>query len=89
MMDYDELAIVPRLEELALNASYKEICSNLILCHEHLPKGKKLPWLPFSSVLSTIKFLKSPEMCAIVRSRLDHYLAGIMGDKIRYHIFSY
>jgi len=71
------------LEDLGFQASYKEILSNLILCCDHRPKEKQFKWLSSSSLLSTISHLDSDQMITILRSRLDHYLLGIMGDKIR------
>jgi len=78
-----------RLEHLAFEVSYKEILSNLILCHDHHPKEKKLKWLPFSSLLSTIPYLESEQLITILRSRLDKYLLGTMGDETRYEIKIY
>ena len=79
-----QAAILPSLEDLAFEMSYKEIMSNLILCYEHRPQGKRLPWLPFSSFLATSPFFSSQTAISLVRRKLDHYLVGTMSDKIRY-----
>jgi len=73
------------LEDLAFEASFKEITSNLLLCNDHHPsKNSKLGWFSFSSILSTNPLLiNSQSLLNFVRSRLSHYLVGIMGDKIR------
>ena len=83
-MDEDNLTSPSSLEDSAIKVAFKEILSNLILCHDHRPKEKKLNWLPCSSLLATIPYLESEQLLVIVRSRLDHYLEGIMGDTIRY-----
>ena len=85
-MDKDKRKAVQRLEDLASNACYTEIVSNLILCHEHRPQERQLNWLPFSSVLSTIPYMKSKPVLAFVKSRLDRYLVGTMGDQLRYRL---
>jgi len=86
-MNEGDIVIIPSLEDLALKVSYKEILGNLILCHDHRPKEKKLNWLNCSSLLSTIPYLESEQLLEIVRSRLDQHLVGTMGDTIRYKNF--
>ncbi len=83
-MDEEKVSNPASLEDLAFEASFKEILSNLVLCPDHRPKEKKLKWLAFSSLLSTIPYFKSEQLITIVRSRLDKYLVGTMGDKIRF-----
>ena len=78
---------VASLEELAFQVSYKEILSNLILCHDHRPRGKQFNWLPYSSLLLKNPQRSSEQVRDFVRRRLDYYLAGTMGDTIRYTIF--
>jgi len=74
----------PSLRDLAAEVAYKEVLSNLILCHEHRPQGKQLNWLPYSSLLRLMHpsgLLKSEQVRDFVRRRLD---LGILGNKIRY-----
>jgi len=80
----EKAAVIPKLEDLAFEVSFKEILGNLILCHEYLPERKKLPWLPFSSFLTSIPLPSSEDMLSLVKARLDHFLVGTMSDKIRY-----
>ena len=75
---------VASLEELAFQVSYKEMLSNLILCHNHWPKGKRLNWLTYSSLLRKNQQMNSEQVRDYVRRRLDFYLVGTMGDKVRY-----
>ncbi len=79
-----EKAVIPILEDLAFEVSFKEILGNLILCHEYLPEGKKLPWLPFSSFLTSVKLPNSEDMLYLVKAHLDRILVGTMSDRIRY-----
>jgi len=88
-MDEDDVTNPLSLEELALEVSFKEILSNLILCPSHRPEGKQLNWLPCSSLLSMISYLESDQLLDIVRSRVDQNLVGTMGDKIRYLKYQY
>lgn len=74
---------VPSLENLAFEMSYKEIMSNLILCYEHRPEGKRVTWLPFSSIVSTSEILSSENIRRLVRGRLNQHLVGTMGEKVR------
>jgi len=74
---------VPSLEDLAFEMSYKEIMSNLILCYEHRPEGKRFQWLPFSSIVSTSEILSSENVRRLVRNRLNQHLVGTLGEKVR------
>jgi len=38
---------VPRLEQIAFQASFKEILSNLVLCPDHCPKDMQLDTVNF------------------------------------------
>ena len=80
----EKAVVVPTLEDLAFDVSFKEILGNLILCHEYLPEGKQLPWLPFSSFLTSVQLPSSEDMLSLVKARLDYFLVGTMSDKIRY-----
>ena len=87
-MDMCKKAIVPRLEELAFQVSYKEVIGNLILCPENRPESKRLDWATFSSFLTTIPTLTFSNIRDLVRGRLDQHLVGIVSDTVRYvHLF--
>jgi len=75
---------VPRLEQIAFQASFKEILSNLVLCPDHCPKDMQLDTVAFSSRLSTCPLFTSQSLINFVRKRLEYYLVGEMNDKIRY-----
>ncbi len=76
--------IIPSLEDLAFETSYKDIISNLILCYDHRPRGKRLFWLRFSSIIQASNLdLTSDTIRGLVRRRLDHHLIGTMSEKIR------
>ena len=70
--------IVPSLQDLAFEVSFKEIMSTLILCYEHRPKGKRLSCLASPSAFSK-SFLTSEKLLNFVRSRLDYHLVGLVG----------
>jgi len=80
-----ERLVIPRLEKLAFEASYKELLSNLLLCREHRPEEKQVELVAFSSIISACTFLKSENVIAFVRNRLNHYLlpGTTMNDKMR------
>jgi len=78
---------IPRLEEMAFEASYKMIMSTLLLCPDHHPVGQEIPWL---TLLTSFRpFSTSENVCSLVRSLLDYHLVGTMSDKIRYFIHFY
>ena len=77
---------VPRLEHLAFEKSFKEIVSNLILCPEHRPEGKRFDWASSSSFLSTNPLCSSQNMINFVKGHLDQILIGTMNDEIRYYL---
>jgi len=79
----EKATAVPLLEDLAFEVSYKDVLSNLLLCHDHRPEGKKLDWASFSSFLSTFPSFNGERMRLLIRACLDEYAYGIMGDKIR------
>ena len=81
----DTKSFVPRLEHLAYTASFKEILSNLALCHDHHPSNEQ-EIVNYSSFLSTMA--TSEKLITFVRNRLDYHLVGIMSDKIRYNRFN-
>ncbi len=85
----DVIQVVPKLEDLAFEVSYQEILSNLILCYDHRPEGKRLSWLPFSSVLNAKPAITSEKMRCLVRARLNQHLVGVMSEKIRYMFCRY
>ena len=75
------------LEDLACNVSFNELLGNLMLCPEHLPVGKRVPWMSFSSVKTTNPFFSSEKARSLARKKLDHFLVGTMSDKIRFYFF--
>ncbi len=80
--------LIPRLEELAFEVSYKEILANLLLGHDHRPEGKKLDFAKYSSLLSTyLPFTTSEEIRNVVRGCLFQHLIGTMSDKNRYYFY--
>ena len=74
--------IVPSLQDLAFEVSFKEIMSTLILCYEHRPEGKRLSCLASPSAFSK-SFLTSEKLLNFVRSRLDYHLVGLVGVQVR------
>jgi len=77
----DTKSFVPRLEHLAYTASFKEILSNLALCHDHRPSNEQETVNYNSSFLSTMA--TSEKLTNFVRNRLDYHLVGLMSDKMR------
>jgi len=75
---------VASLEDLAFSASYREIVGNLLLCQDHPTKDWRLGWLNRSSVLSMFPLLNSQYLLKFIKQKLEYYLVGIMGEKIRY-----
>lgn len=81
---------VPLLEDLAVEVAFMEIIRNLVLCRDHLPENpsensyKANDWVSSSSFLSTHPFMSSENVLKFVKRRLNEYLVGIMGIKIRY-----
>ncbi len=75
--------VIPRLEKLAFEVSYKELLSNLLLCREHRPEERQVELVAFSSLISACSFLKSENVITFVRNRLNRYLLGFMNDKMR------
>ena len=73
---------VVTLEEIAFNACFREILSNLLLCPEHRPEDKRI-LNSYSSLISLNPFLNSKNVRNFIRNRLDHYLVGTMNDDIR------
>ena len=82
-----EKNLVPRLEQLAFTASFKDILSNLVLCQDHRPEDKQLETVAaFSSRIKTSPLFASQNLINFVRNNLDHHLVGVMNDKTRYYI---
>ena len=77
-----DFKFVPSLQDLALEVSFKEIMSTLILAYDHRPKGKRLSCLASPSAFSK-SFLTSDKLRRFVRNRLDHHLVGSVGVQIR------
>ena len=73
---------VPSLEELAFEASFKDILATLVLCCEHRPEGKRYDCLVPSAFSNS--FLTSEKLRKFVRKRLDQHLVGLVGVKVRY-----
>ena len=61
---------VPRLEDLAFEASYRDIMNTLIACNDHCPKGS----------------FASQKEVQFVKNHLNQYLAVKMSEKLRYNI---
>ena len=74
---------VPSLEELAFEASFKDILATLALCYDHRPEGKRYDCLLVPSAFSN-SFLTSEKLRKFVRNRLDQHLVGLVGVKVRY-----
>ncbi len=72
--------IVPSLEDIAFEVSFKEIMATLILCYDHRPEGKRFSCLAFPSAISK-SFLKSEKLRSLVRSRLDQRLGRALQSK--------
>jgi len=82
---------VPLLEDLAFEVSFKEMISHLVMCRDHRPKNtsesyKAMDWVSYSSVLSNHAFMSSENVLKFVKQRLNKYLVGVMGIKIRYKL---
>lgn len=78
-------ALVPSLEELSFEVSFKEILANLLLCHSHRPEGKELDFAKYSSLLSTfLPSTTSENIRNVVRGRLVQLLIGTVSNKNRY-----
>lgn len=83
----EKLIVPARLEHLAFVASFEEILSNLAFCPDHCPEGQQPPTVKFSSLLLSKGQVLQTSQCVInyTRKRLDHYLIGVMNDKLKYY----
>ena len=83
---------VPLLEDLAFEVSFKELISNLVMCRDHRPENtsesyyKAMDWVSSFSILSNHPFMSSENVLKFVKQRLNKYLVGVMGIKIRYKL---
>ena len=80
---------VPLLEDLAFEVSFKEMIRNLVMCSDHRPKNTSESykavdwWVSSSSTLSTHPFISTESVLKCLKRRLNGYLIGVMGIKIR------
>lgn len=75
-------AVIPSLESLAFEVSFRDILSTLILCYEHRPEVKRFPFLASSSFSNL--FLTSDKLRSFVRGCLDRHLRGVVSVQVRY-----
>lgn len=80
--------LVSSLEDLAFEASFKDIVASLILCYEHRPEANRLSCLANPSTVSKC-FLTSEKLRILVRSQLAHFLEGTMSQKVRYSTYTF
>ena len=66
----------PLQEEEALEAIYRDIIGNLMICPDHRPEGVlSVPHSSFVSLMNP-QLMKSEHMISLVRDRLDQQLSG-------------
>ena len=75
---------VPRLDDLAFKASFRDILASLRVCPDHRPGGDSLSLAKSSSLISNHNELStSDNIRQVVRARLDQHLVGTFNDEIR------
>lgn len=91
---YWKINQIPRLEDLAFEASFKDIMDHLTVCNDHHQMdtftgevfNKKLNLASSSSILETNSVLTSQKVVQFVKNHLNQYLAVTMSEKLRYNI---
>lgn len=88
MGDQAHNAVVGRLETLALEAVYREVVCNLLLCPEHVSLKAEKEYsfsnaIESSSLISLNPLFKSKKLIKSIRKRLDFHLIGTMSDRVR------
>ena len=78
----DVPVVIPSLEDLAFEVSFKDFLRTLLLGFEHRPQGKRFSCLA-PSAFSNL-FLSSDKLRNFVRNRLDHHLFGLVAFKTRF-----
>ena len=75
---------VPRLDDLAFKASFRDIVVSLLVCPDHRPGGDRWSSAKSSSLISNHNELStSDNIRQVVRARLDQHLVGTFNDEIR------
>ena len=74
---------VRSLEDMSLEASFKDILDTLIQCYTHHPEARHISFIASSEAIIPTHFLTCEKLSTYVRSRLDHHLVGLMSPKVR------
>ena len=74
---------VRSLEDMSLEASFKDILDTLIQCYTQQPEEMHISFIASSEAIIPSCLLTPQKLCTYVRSRLDHHLVGLMSPKVR------